>query len=980
MKHRKRYFLETPFEELMQNRIHKILLICSSYDAFMLEEDGRIDEQIFMEYASLNLRYPPQFVQASSESQAFEVLKNEKIDLIITMLSVDDPFALAKRIKNQHSKIPIVLLTPFLREITIRLERKEVTGAIDYIFCWLGNADLLLAIVKLIEDLMNVEPDTKIAGVQNILLVEDNIRFYSSYLPTIYKIILKQSQEFMSEGLNEHQQMLRMRGRPKILLATNFEKAVAFYEKYRDNLLGIISDVNYEREGKNDSQAGIKFCQMVKNEYPHMPFLLQSSEAENSEKAHYLKASFLDKNSKAISFELKELINRDFAFGDFVFRNPNTNAEVLRVSDLKSLQGNLFLIPDDSFLYHASRHHLSKWLSARALFPIAEFLRNVTVEDFKTVGQIKHFLFDTIANFRMNKGRGIISKFYPEKFDEYLTFSRIGNGSLGGKARGLAFVDNIIKKYPIFENFEDVIISIPKTVVISTDVFDEFMSANNLYEIGLSNLEDEEILRHFVRSRLPNYIETDLRVFVSVVKNPIAVRSSSLLEDSHYQPFAGIYSTYMIPNVADQNKMIDLLSTAIKSVYASVYFKDSKAYMAATSNVIDEEKMAIVLQEVAGKQHGDHFYPIISGVARSFNFYPIPPEKPEDGIVTLAFGLGKYIVDGGATLRFSPKYPQKILQLSNTRTALHETQKFFYALDMNPESFKPSLDEGINLRKYKIADAESDGTLNVVSSVYDFHNDILRDGEMYSGKRVLTFANILKYNSLPLTEILQKVLQIGQKEMNNAIEIEFVLDMEIPRTNPAMFYILQIRPIVENNESVNENLEDILPQNTLLYSKSALGNGVTKNLFDVVYVKTDAFNPAKNQETALKIGALNEKFVAEGRNYILIGPGRWGSSDHWLGVPVKWTQISAARVIVESGLENYRIDPSQGTHFFQNLTSFRVGYFTINQYKGDGHFDIAYLSNLPAIYEDEAIRHIRFENPLIVKIDGKKNIGVVLKP
>ncbi len=978
---RKFYFNDRSFNLLMRKRIYHVLLIASAYDTFILEDDGRIDEQIFNEYVSLNLRYPPQFIQASSQEKAFKILEEQNIDLVITMLSAEekDTFELASSIKAKYKKIPIVVLTPFSREVSIKVDQENLSN-IDYIFSWLGNADILLAIIKLIEDKMNVESDVEQVGVQTIILVEDNIRFYSSYLPNIYKIIFKQSQTFMTEGLNEHQQMLRMRGRPKILLATNYEEAMGFYEKYKKNLLGIISDITYKREGKIDKLAGVKLVDRVKKDDRFVPLLLQSSQTNMEEIAKRLKVGFINKNSKTLSIELRNFIRGYFAFGDFVFIDPDTNKEIARAADLKSLQEIIFPIPDKSLLYHIERNHLSKWLRARALFPLAEMMVHLRPEHFEDIDEAKRYIFDAIGSFRLNKARGVIAQFYRDSFDEYLTFTRIGEGSIGGKARGLAFLDSLIKRNQLFDKYEGVNITIPRTVVLSTDVFDEFMEENDLYKIALSEVSDDQILEQFIKARLPFRIHEDLYTFISYVKKPVAVRSSSLLEDSHYQPFAGIYSTYMIPNVMDDDRlMIEILSNAIKSVYASAFYKDSKSYMAATLNVIDEEKMGIVLQEVCGKEYGNKFYPTFSGVARSINFYPIEPEKPEDGIANIALGLGKYIVDGGQTLRFSPKFPKKILQTSSPEMALKQTQKHFFALDLNPYSFKNQTDDANNLLKLRVNEAEKDGSIKHIASTFDLQNNVIRDGANYDGKKLITFSNILKHNAIPLAKILEDVLKIGQKEMGKPIEIEFAVDMNHSKGEPVIFNLLQIRPIVDNNQTINENLSKIDKKDTVILANNALGNGIIKNLHDFVYIKPESFDSAKNQEIALRVGEINDKFLKENKYYILVGPGRWGSSDPWLGIPVKWPQISAARIIVESGLEDYRIDPSQGTHFFQNLTSFRVGYFTINPYKNDGFYDLDYLSKQPAVYENEFIRHVRFKKPLIVKIDGKKNKGIVLK-
>ncbi|MEE4115804.1 MAG: PEP/pyruvate-binding domain-containing protein, partial [Marinilabiliaceae bacterium] len=691
-------FSDTSFNLLMQKRIHKVLVICSNYDNYMLEEDGRIDEQIFNEYVSLNLRYPPTFVQTDSIDEAMQILDNDKIDLVISMLNLrgTDIFSLSKRVKAKCPGIPVVALTYFSREISMRLEREDMSS-VDYVFCWLGDASLLLAIIKLIEDRMNVDYDVDVVGVQTIILVEDSVRYISTYLPNLYKIILAQSRDFQQEALNPHQKMLKMRGRPKILLATNFEDALRLYEKFKYNCLGVISDIRYKRNNVMDSEAGVELCRIIREDDPNMPFLLQSSDAASHKIAKDLDVGFINKYSKSLSIELRNFIIQNLAFGPFVFRNPENREAIGVATDLQSFQQKLLSLPVESLIFHAERNHFSKWLNARALFPVAQMFKFIHKEDFDSVEEMRRFIYVAISSFRLGKGRGVIAKFDRTSFDEYLIFSRIGDGSIGGKARGLAFINSIIKRYKLFNKFNNVLITIPRTVVLSTDVFDEFMERNNLYNVGLSNIPDEEILQKFIDSELPGWIYQDLYAFLSVSNShPIAVRSSSKLEDSHYQPFAGIYSTYMIPRIPENRLMVKMLSDAIKEVYASVYYKSSKAYMTATSNVIDEEKMGIVLQEVCGNQHGNIYFPTLSGVARSINFYPIGSEKSEDGIVNIAMGLGKLIVDGGTSLRFSPRHPKKILQLSSPESSLKETQKEFLALDLNVNSFVPSVDDGVN--------------------------------------------------------------------------------------------------------------------------------------------------------------------------------------------------------------------------------------------------------------------------------------------
>jgi len=975
-------FTDTSFDLLMQKRIHRVLIICSNYDNYMLEEDGRIDEQIFNEYVSLNLRYPPNFVQTDNAEDAFSILKENKIDLVIAMLSLrgTDVFALAKMIKARYGHIPIVVLTYFSREVSLRLEGEDLS-AIDYVFCWLGDASLILAIIKLLEDKMNADFDIENIGVQAIILVENSIRYISSYLPNLYRIVLQQSIDFQREALNEHQRMLKMRGRPKIMLATNYNDALDLYKKYKYNVLGVISDISYKKDNVSDENAGIALCQAVMADDDKVPFLLQSSSLVHRKMAEELGAGFIHKYSKNLSLELRNFIIQNLAFGPFVFKNPDTMEPIAIATDLQSLQQKLLTIPDKTLEYHATRNHFSKWLNARALFPVAQMFKYIRKEDFDTMDEMRRFLYVAISSFRLGKGRGIIAKFDKSSYDEYQIFSRIGDASIGGKARGLAFINRLIKTHKLYNRFPGVLITIPRTVVLSTDIFDEFMDHNNLYSVALSDVPDDEILNRFLAAELPVRVYQDFQAFLAVSRNhPIAVRSSSKLEDSHYQPFAGIYSTYMIPRHPDNRNMVKLISDAIKEVYASVYYKGSKAYMTATANLIDEEKMGIIIQEVCGSRHGDIFYPTLSGVAQSINYYPIGSEKAEDGIANIAVGLGKLIVEGGLSLRFSPRHSKKILQLSSVENALRDTQKEFRALDLKVEHFVPSTDDGVNILRLGINEINNDAAMKYTASTYDYNNNILRDGINYQGKRVVTFANILQHNLFPLAEILCTLLDLGQKEMNNPIEIEFAANLETPPGVPKVFNFLQIRPVVHSEETSVINIGNINPADTIIYSESALGNGVFKGIRDIVYVKPESFNPARNKEIAGDIEQINSKFIERGEGYVLIGPGRWGSTDPWLGIPVRWPQISAARIIIESGLRNYRIDPSQGTHFFQNLTSFRVGYFTINPFIKEGYYDVEYLNSADVVWEDEHLRHIRFDNPLEIMVDGKTHRGVILKP
>ena len=992
------YLKDVSFVNLMMRRIYNVLIVANPYDAFMLEDDGRIEEKIYNEYMELGLRYPPTFTQVSTSEEAAEVLKSTNIDLVICMPgnADNDAFDVARDIKVKFSDIHCVVLTPFSHGITKRMQDEDLS-IFDYVFCWLGNTNLILSIIKLLEDKMNLEHDIEEAGVQTILLVEDSIRFYSSILPNLYNYILKQSQNFATEALNPHAATMRMRGRPKVVLARTFEEAMDIYEKYSENILGVISDARFpiheinpdEQDNKpaplrdskvfKDPEAGLKLLRTIRAHNEYIPLIMESSEASNRAKAEQEHFLYVDKNSKKMSVDLRHMMEEHMGFGDFIFRNPQTHEEIMRIHSLKELQDNIFKIPDDSMLYHISRNHMSRWLSARAIFPVSAFLKHVTWHKLQDVNAHRQIIFDAIVQYRHMKNIGVVAVFDRMKFDKYAHFARIGEGSLGGKGRGLAFLDNIIKRHPDFNQFEKTKVQIPKTVVLCTDVFDQFMEDNNLYQIALSDVSDEEILRHFLRAQLPDSLIADFFTFFEATKSPIAIRSSSLIEDSHYQPFAGIYSTYMIPFLEDKYQMLQMLASAIKAVYASVYYKDSKAYMMATSNVIDQEKMAVILQQVVGHQYGDHFYPNVSGVLRSFNYYPIGDEKAEEGVASLALGLGKYIVDGGQTLRVCPYHPSQVLQTSEMDIALKETQTRFYALDMSQfcEDFK--VDDGFNILKLKVKEAEKEGSLHYLASTFDPYDQVIRPGLYEGGRKIISFDGILNQGAFPMPEIMQMSMKYGAESMRRPVEIEFACNINEDKTGE--FYLLQIRPIVDSKEMLDEDITLIPDSKCILRSHNSLGHGILEDVTDVVYVKyDDNYSAMNNYYVADDIERINRKFLGEGRNYVLIGPGRWGSSDQYLGVPVKWPHISAARVIVEVALKNYRVDPSQGTHFFQNLTSFGVGYLTIdtNDTTTGGIIRKDMLDAMPAVEETEYVRHVRFDKPLKIMMDGKKQEGLVI--
>lgn len=975
------YLKDVTFVNLMMRRIYNVLIVANPYDAFMLEDDGRVEEKIYNEYMELGLRYPPTFTQVSTTEEARRVLSTMNIDLVICMPgnADNDAFTVARDIKHSFPNIHCVVLTPFSHGITRRMQNEDLS-IFDYVFCWLGNTNLILSIIKLIEDKMNIEHDIHEDGVQMILLVEDSIRFYSSILPNLYSYILLQSQRFSTEALNRHTATLRMRGRPKVVLARTYEEAMALYDKYSANTLGVISDVRFPIGGVKDPEAGLKLLRAIRAKDEYVPLIIESSEAHNRERAEAEGFRFVDKNSKKMSLDLRRLLEEHMGFGDFIFRDPKTHAEIMRIHSLKELQDNIFKIPDDSMLYHISRNHMSRWLSARAIFPVSAFLKNVTWHKLQDVQAHRKIIFDAIVQYRHMKNIGVVAVFDRLKFDAYSHFARIGEGSLGGKGRGLAFLDSVIKRHPDFNQYKGVSVQIPKTVVLCTDVFDRFMEQNNLYQIALSDAPDEEILKHFLRAQLPDSLIADFFTFFDATHSPIAIRSSSLLEDAHYQPFAGIYSTYMIPWLDDKYAMLSMLACAIKGVYASVYYKDSKAYMTATSNVIDQEKMAVILQQVVGKQYDGRFYPNISGVLRSINYYPIGDEQAEDGIASLALGLGKYIVDGGQTLRVSPYHPNQVLQTSELETALRETQTRFYALDTTHVGNDFQVDDGFNIERVKVKEAVGDGSITYLASTYDPYDNVMRDGIYEGGRKVITFSAVLQQDVFPLPELLQMSMRYGAESMRRPVEIEFACNLNDDRTGE--FYLLQIRPIVNSKQMLDEDVAAVPDEACLLRSHNSLGHGINDDVVDVVYVKTDDdFTAMNNPAIADDIERINRTFLDSGRGYVLVGPGRWGSSDYWLGIPVKWPHISAAKVIVEVALKNYRVDPSQGTHFFQNLTSFGVGYFTVDPNRADGGlFRKDLLDLMPAVEETQYVRHVRFSSPLRIMMDGKKQEGVVLVP
>ena len=933
--------LKTPdYASLIKRRIREILIICSNYDAFILEEDGQIETQIYREYIDLNISNPPRFIWARTSAEAEAIVdRSGAIDMVICMYNAGDKdvFSFARKLKEKTDSIPFVLLTHFSREIYKNISMHD-TSYIDYVFSWHGNADLIVAIIKLLEDQANADDDILGVGVQAILLVEDSVRYYSTYLPELYRLVLKQSAEFLKDTFNEQHRKVRKRSRPKILLATNYEDAMRMYGKYKHNLLGVISDVGFVIH-KGDSpdteklDAGIDLVRTIKADDPNMPVLLQSSQETVQNIAAGLGAGFLRKYSKTLMMQLTEYISDEFGFGDFVFRDAD-RIEYGRASSLKDLENIISIIPDNVLLYNTSRDKFSKWFFSRGLFTLAHSFKAVQDSHFSSVKDLREYIVQQIHDYHVLTGRGIIAHFDKDTYEEYIWFARMGEGSLGGKARGLGFLNSLIQKYALTKKYDKVKISVPRTVVVATEYFNQFIIENDLQYVIDSDISDDEILSDFVASRLPAALVEELKAFIATVNSPLAVRSSSKLEDSNYQPFAGVYSTYMIPMIENKGQMQRMLEKAIKSVYASVFFNGSRAYLQTTGNLLSEEQMAVVIQSICGTEHNGYYYPMLSGVARSVNFYPIGGEKANDGIVNLAFGLGKTVVDGGNTLRFSPKYPRKTLQLSDPKLALRDTQKTMYALDLRPGAFKISRNDSINLTLRPVTEAlEEFPYPDLVASTYRASDYRIVPGTREEGSRIISFDAILKYGKFPLPQILRDLMEICRNELMSDVEIEFAADI-IPESGgeQCVLKLLQVRPVSEFSSDGNMTLDQVEAEieHRIVTSDKALGCGKIEGMRHIVYVPAERFDSARTRDIAADLSRINAGFRAAGKNYLLIGPGRWGSSDPWLVIPVLWSDISEARMIVECAIPGFRIEPSQGTHFFQNITSLGIGYLNID--------------------------------------------------
>ena len=971
------------FQNLMRLRIRDVLLVSSLYDLYLFEEDGRLYELIRNEYQGFNLSHSPELTRVSSGYEAVALAKEERrFDLIITTLHIDDMHAIdfARMVKAAGINIPIVLLTHDNRELKYLLMNHD-TSVFEKVFIWQGDFRIIIAIIKSFEDKINVEHDTRMVGVQTIIVIEDSVKYYSSILPSIYTEILKQSQQLISEGINLTHKFLRMRARPKILLCSTFEEAWDYYEKYSEFMLGIISDIDFPRNGVQDPDAGIEFARRVKQVQPDLPILLLSNMPGNETKAHATGSSFVVKDSALLLNELRQFMIQYFSFGDFVFRTPE-GVEVGRANDLKSLEEQLRIVPEESIRYHGERNHFSNWLKARTEFWLAHQLRPRRVSDYPTVEALRRDLIDSLHHYRYIRQRGIIADFAKETFDPESSFARIGGGSLGGKARGLGFVNTLINDYKVRNRFEDVQIYVPAAVVVGTDVFDQFLDENNLRQFAMDCEDDREITGRFLEaSKFPEGVLGELAAFLDVVRTPLAVRSSSLLEDSQYHPFAGVYETYMIPN-NQPNALIRLndLLNSIKRVYASTFYQSAKDYIKITSYRLEEEKMAVIIQKLAGSVHENRFYPDIAGVARSYNFYPLPPQKSSDGIVSAALGLGKTVVDGGNTVRFCPRYPTDLIQFYSIDETLNSSQRNFYALELDAHVNFEIETHDVLVKPYDLGIAERDGTLQYVGSTYSAENDSISDGLARTGPRVVTFGPILRHRMFQLPQILELLLDMGTWGMGTPVEIEFAATMSVPKGNPREFALLQMRPLVVHREPEELTIEEFSTDQLICQSNQVLGNGIIEDIRDVVVVDYEHFDRSQSREVAREVGIMNDRLIAEHRPYLLIGVGRWGSLDPWLGIPVTWEHIAGARAIVETGFKELSVAPSQGSHFFQNITAFMIGYFTVNPHNSQGFIDWDWLLKQRPVDSMELTRIIRFPKPLLIKINGHQNKGVILKP
>ncbi len=967
------------FQDLMRYRIMDILLVATPYDAFMLEEAGELQERVLGEFRNLDLHYAPGLTAVESGEEALALAREQqRFNLIIAAPHLGDMDAaeLATRARAAGIDAPVVVLAWDASELGAFAARLD-SSPLERAFLWQGDARLLLGIVKSVEDARNVAHDAGDGGVQVILLIEDSVRHYSSFLPAVYTELLHHSQRVIAEGLNLSQKILRMRARPKILLCTTYEEAEAAFAAYGEHVLGIISDVEFPRHGEKSLTAGAELAQAVRRSHPDIPIILHSSHAANEALARSLGARFLLKGSPFLLQDLSAVLLQDFGFGDFVFRLPD-GVEVDRAADLRELGEKLETVPAATIAFHAARNHFSRWLKARTEFALAHELRPRRVEDYPSVEALRADLIRAIGQYRETRSQRVVEDFDRQRFELAPDgFYRIGGGSLGGKARGLAFVRRVLASSGLRRRFPGVEIGVPASAVLGTEVFDRFLDDNDLRHFALACEDDEEIERRFLAAALPQEAEDDLQAFLEQTREPLAVRSSSLLEDSQHQPLTGVYETFMLRNGAwSLAERTRAARRAVLRVYASTFSRRAKAYLRATPYRLEEEKMAVLLQRIVGARHGERFYPEVSGVARSHNFYPSGPMAARDGIAAVALGLGRAIVDGGRCLRFCPRHPQHVLQLGSLAELLASTQREFLALALDGDDLESDLRES----SFELAVAEQDGALAAVGSTYSRENDVVTDGLARPGSRVVTFAPILKHELFPLAAILRAIMEEGERAMGAPVEIEFALNLSPPPGRPREFGFLQMRPLALQSESEVFETGTVEPRDILCSTRRVLGNGRREGLRDLVVVDHRRFERGRSRETASEIGRLNGELAASATPYLLIGVGRWGSRDPWLGIPVTWDQVSGARVIVEAGMRDVKVEPSQGSHFFQNLTSFDVGYFTIDPDAGDTAVDWDWLEAQPALSEAAHVRRLRLERPLRVLMNGKTGAGMILKP
>lgn len=971
------------FQNLMRHRIRDVLFVSSLYDMYLFEEDGRFDELIGTEYRRFDLSHAPDLTRVSSGEEALTLAREgRRFDLILATMHIEDMRAVrfAREARAAGVTVPIVLLAYDSKELK-DLRARNFDEAFTRVFAWNGDFKLILAIIKHLEDRMNVDHDTRLVGVQSILFIEDNIEHYSTLLPVLYAELLNQSHSLISEGINLSHKSLRTVARPKILFCQTYEEAWRYYETYREHILGIISDIDFPRGGRPDTGAGIRLAEAVRQEHPELPIMLQSQTPDYQNRAKELGVSFVLKQAPDLQLRLRKFMTEYFSFGDFVFRTAD-GYEVGRASDLKSLREQLRHVPEESIRYHAERNHFSNWLKARTEFWLAHKVRPRKVSDFASVEELREDLLESFGAYSRHQQRGLITEFSKDSFDPDTGFARIGGGGLGGKARGLGFVNMLVHNYEIDRKFEGVRISIPPAVVLGTDIFDRFLDENNLRAWALASGDDPGLTRRFIETAVfPEDVLGHLASFLHLIRTPLAVRSSSLFEDSIYHPMAGAYQTFMIPN-NHPNPFVRLgnLVTAIKRVYASTFYRSARDYFKATDYGLEDEKMAVIVQKMAGAGHGRRFYPDFSGVAKSYNFYPVPPQKSTDGIVSVALGLGKMITDGGVSVRFCPRYPQHLLRMFSTREALRTNQSEFYALDMDAPGAEAGETTDIAVRRFGLETAEEDQTLRHVASTYSPDNDALYDGVSRQGIRVVSFAPVLRNRTLPLPEILELLLDMGGWGMGAPVEMEFASTLSVAEGRPKEFSLLQLRPLGLHKDTDHYDLGEYAPEALLCKSDQVMGHGVTDTIRDIVLVDKDRFERACSVEAAEEVARFNEKLRGLGRPYLLIGVGRWGSLDPWLGIPVKWDQISGAKIIVEAGFRDMDVDPSQGLHFFHNLTAFRVSYFTVNPMTSDGYIDWGWLGRRPVEEQKRFVRHIRLEKPFTAKINGHQNRGIILKP